>query len=335
MFFSFLVFFYRFTVKPAMPAFPKPKFDYSVNVSKEIKALRKYRDTKPGISIPASKSKNLLIATWNIANLGDQDRQIEHLKIIAELISWYDLIAIQETKDNSQQFQTIVSLLGKSHKFIFSDAGGNRERMAFIYNTNKIEIREEVAELSVPPTDYKFIKLPGVEQQFEGFDRNPYLVNFKVNNFDFALLNVHLYYGSDKEAASINRRCLEVFCVARWADLRSKSKSSFCSTVMALGDFNLPMIDEKDKIYKALLSRGLQLPVHSSKIYSNINNDKAYDQIAFLPGLKDRVISHGIFPFDNILFADLYNSKTPTEFKSYIKYYISDHRPMWMELDIS
>jgi hypothetical protein len=93
------------------------------------------------------------------------------------------------------------------------------------------------------------------------------------------------------------------------------------------------MIDENNKIYKALVARGLQLPDHTSKVYSNISNDKTYDQIAFLPDAKTRIISQGVFPFDNALFADIYQNKTASEFKGYIKYYISDHRPMWMELN--
>jgi hypothetical protein len=67
-----------------MPSFPKPKFTHQVNLSKEIKAIKQYRDTKPGIAIPASKTNNLVLATWNIANLGAQDRTQNHLKIIAE-----------------------------------------------------------------------------------------------------------------------------------------------------------------------------------------------------------------------------------------------------------
>jgi endonuclease/exonuclease/phosphatase family metal-dependent hydrolase len=317
-----------------MPSFPKPNFEHKVNLAKEIKALRTYRDTEPGMQIPASKSANLRIATWNIANLGEQDRQKEHLQMIAEIISWFDIIAVQETKENSEHFRTVMTLLGKQYKFIFSDASGNNERMAFIFNSTKVVLREEVAELAIPPSDYKDVKLPGVKETFAGFDRSPYIVSFKVKNFEFSLLNVHLYFGDDTEAASINRRCLEAYCVGRWADLRSKSKYAFTSNIFALGDFNLPKIDPSDAVYKALVSRGLQLPEHSSKIYSNINNDKAYDQIAFLPGMKSSITSHGIFPFDNIAFAEIYQSKTAAQFKSYLRYYLSDHRPMWMELNI-
>ena len=317
-----------------MPSFPKPRFTHEVNLSQEIKAIRKYRDSKPGIKIPASKPNNLLLATWNIANLGAQEREPAHLKILAEILSWFDLVALQEIKGNSQHFQEIVKLMGPRFHFIFTDASGNNERMGFIYRKSKVQIREEVAELAIPPVDYKNIKLPGVPDKFNGFDRSPYLVSFRVKKFEFSLLNVHLYFGNERETASINRRCLEAFCVGRWVELRSKSKYSFSCNVFALGDFNLPMIDEKNPVYKALVSKGLQLPDHSSKIYSNLNNDKAYDQIAFLPGMKSNILNHGIYPFDNAVFADIYNSKTAVEFRSYIKYYLSDHRPMWIELDI-
>jgi exonuclease III len=319
-----------------MPSFPKPQFSYTVNLSKEIKALRAYRDSKPDLKIPAATASNLRIATWNIANLGAQEREDAHLKIIAEILSWFDIIAVQETKENSADFQKIVGFMGKAYNFIFSDEGGNNERLAFIYNGRKLTLLQEVAELAIPPSEYSSIKITGVAQTFEGFDRSPFMASFRINKFEFTLLTVHLYYGDDTEEKSINRRCLEAYCVGRWAELRGKSKYSFngIKNVFALGDFNLPMIDENNKIYKALVARGLQLPVHTTKIYSNISDDKMYDQIAFLPDAKTRIISQGVFPFDNAAFADIYNSKTKAEFKGYIKYYISDHRPMWMELNI-
>ncbi len=320
-----------------MPSFPKPQFNYTVNLSKEIKALRAYRDSKPDLKIPAATANNLRIATWNIANLGAQEREDTHLKMIAEILSWFDIIAVQETKENSNDFQKIVGFMGKSYNFIFSDEGGNNERLAFIYNGRKIKLLQEVAELAIPPSEFSSIKITGVAQTFEGFDRSPFMASFRINKFEFTLLSVHLYFGDDTEEKSINRRCLEAYCVGRWAELRGKSKYSFngIKNVFALGDFNLPMLDENNKIYKALVARGLQLPIHTTKIYSNISDDKMYDQIAFLPDSKTRIKSQGVFPFDNAAFADIYNSRTKAEFKGYIKYYLSDHRPMWMELDIS
>ena len=319
-----------------MPSFPKPKFSHTVDLSKEIQALRNYMKSDKTLKIPAATSKTLRIATWNIANLGEQDREDSHLKIIAEIISWFDLIAVQETKENYEHFKKIVGFAGTKYKFIFSDAAGNNERLAFIYNSNKLKVLEEVAEYAIPPSDYGDIKITGVAATFNGFDRSPFLVSFSAGNFQFTLMTAHLYYGDDSDPKKLGRRCLEAYAIGRWADLRAKCKYTYnnITDVFAMGDFNLPKIDKDDIIYKALVNRGLQLPDHTSLIYSNINNDQQYDQIAFLPGTKSRILSDGIFPFDNAAFADIYNTKTAVAFRGYIKYYISDHRPMWIELNI-
>ncbi|CAN5697629.1 hypothetical protein BH11BAC3_BH11BAC3_23800 [soil metagenome] len=320
-----------------MPSFPKPKLSHTVDLPKEIAAVRKYMKSDASLKIPVATTKTLRIATWNIANLGEQDREDAHLKIIAEIISWFDLIAVQETKENYEDFKKIVGFAGTKYKFIFSDAAGNNERLAFIYNSKKLKVLEEVAEYAIPPSDYGDIKIKDVAATFNGFDRSPFLVSFAAGNFQFTLMTAHLYYGDDTDPKKLGRRCLEAYAIGRWADLRSKSKYTYngIKDVFAMGDFNLPKIDKDDIIYKALVSRGLQLPDHTSLIYSNINNDQQYDQIAFLPGSKSRILSDGIFPFDNAAFADIYNNNTAVAFRGYIKYYISDHRPMWIELDIT
>jgi endonuclease/exonuclease/phosphatase family metal-dependent hydrolase len=318
-----------------MPAFPKPKFPYAVNVTKEKNNLRKYRDTKPGRQIPAKNKNKLLLATWNIANLGLQKREREHYQLLAEIISWFDLVAIQEVNDNLEGLRGLQNELPKKYKAIFTDEGGNNERMCYLYDSDKIQLLEKIGELSIPPTEYKYIKIDGFTSAFNGFDRNPYLATFKVKSFEFLLLSVHLYYGKN-DVPSIERRCLETFCVARWADLRRKSKYCYTPNIMALGDFNLPKAEKSDPIYKALVSKGLELPDHSSKIYSAIASDSEYDQIAFFPGIKSRLTGQGgVFDYDGGIFPDLYQNHTEGEFKTYLRYYLSDHRPLWMELDVT
>ena len=83
-----------------MPSFPKPTFTFTYHVAEEKKALRTYRDTKPGRQIPKKAPNRLLIASWNIANLGAQDRRDKDHELIAEMVNWFDMIAIQEVKDD-------------------------------------------------------------------------------------------------------------------------------------------------------------------------------------------------------------------------------------------
>ena len=316
-----------------MPAFPKPTFAYNYKVQDEIKALRKWRDTQPGRAIPAKSASRLLVVTWNLANFGVQKRRDDDYQLIAEILSWFDVAALQEVNENLTGLRALQKFLPKKFAVLFSDAAGNNERMTYLYDRNKIKLLEQVGEIAVSPSDHKYVKLPGITQKFTGFDRNPYLAAFKACSFTFLLVNVHLYFGKESEAASIERRCLETYAVARWADLNVKSKYAYATDIIALGDFNLPKVDPADPVYKALTKRGLQLPPHSTEIASAIASDSHYDQVAFFPSQTKQEFTGqcGVFDFDGAVFKSLWQTKTPAQFRSYVKYYLSDHRPLWAE----
>lgn len=312
-----------------MPSFRKPKFSYNFKLVEEIQHLLSHKRKR---HVPEKEESHLLIATWNIANLGLQKRWDDHYILLAEIISWFDIIAIQEVNQNLIGLKALESILPSHYSLIFSDKAGNNERSAFIYDNKKVKLLELVGEIAIAPKDHKYIKIKGFNERFSGFDRNPYLCSFQWNNFTLILISVHAYFGGVHKN-NIERRALEAYAIARYAYLERKSKYAFSKNIITLGDFNLPKVEKGDVVYKALLSKGLQLPIHSTKIYSNINNDKQYDQIAFLPSLKSKVISDGVFDFDNAILSDLWKS-SPKNFKAYLRYYLSDHRPMWMQLKL-
>lgn len=314
-----------------MPSFPRPNFSFSYNVNDEIQHLRDFRDNKPGRSIPTKKATRVLVAAWNIANLGGQDRRQKDYQLIAEIISWFDIVAIQETKDNLEGLRSIQDEL-PGWSLQFSDKGGNDERMAFIFDSNKIFPLEKVGEIAVPPKDIKYIKLPGITQTFKGFDRNPYISTFVCREFEFLLANCHSFFGSANKS-DVNRRALEAYALSRWADLRTKDKDAYVTNIIALGDFNMPKAEPGDPIYNALRNRGLERPPHSTRIASSISTDNEYDQIMFFPGeIGDRYTGNtGVFDFDGGIFPSLWQSKTKKQFNAYLRYFISDHRPLWAE----
>lgn len=314
-----------------MPVFPKPEFAFDYAVADEVGRLRKHKKTR---QIPKRQTGKLLAATWNIANLGAQHRRDPDLSLIAEVIGWFDIVAVQECRENFGDLFDVHAKLPKSFRVLMSDASGNNERMAFLYDSRKLGLLEEVGEIAFPPSRFKSIKLPAVEAQFNGFDRTPYLAAFSVGRTSMMFVNVHLYYG-DEKPASIARRSLETFAVAKWADLRNKSPYSFTRELVAMGDFNMPKCAPGDPIYTALTKLGLDLPAHSTQIGSSISSDANYDQIAFLPETtKNHFTGHkGVFDFDAVLFPALWkDGSNAKNFKTYLRYYISDHRPMWVEL---
>jgi endonuclease/exonuclease/phosphatase family metal-dependent hydrolase len=320
-----------------MPPFKKPTVRYSYDVSSELRALRAYERTKEGRDIPDKAANRLLLATWNIANLGVQERTDADYRLIAEMIGWFDLVAVQESNDHLAGIYAILDHLPNSYRLLFSNAAGNHERLTFVYDSKAVSVLEKVGEVTVPPVEIRAIKLPGVRQTFQGFDRSPYIGSFQANKLRFLLVNAHLYFGSEKKASSIDRRCLEAYAIARWADEREKNKNAFSRDIIVLGDFNLPKVDVNDRVYQALTKRGLHLPDHSTRIGSSVASDSAYDQIAFFPGSTGAKFTgqSGVFDFDGALFHDLWTKqdekKNLTPFLDYVKYHISDHRLLWAQ----
>jgi endonuclease/exonuclease/phosphatase family metal-dependent hydrolase len=316
-----------------MPVFPKPKFDFEYDLSAEITHLRQHKKAR---AIPKREPGKLLVATWNIANLGAQQRRDQHRAIIAEILGWFDIVAIQECRENFGDLFDLHDKLPKSYRVIMSDAAGNNERMAFLYDSKKLAALEEIGEIAFPPSRYKTIKLPGIQQRFDGFDRTPYLAAFAAGSTSLMFANVHLFFGDDKPK-SIARRSLETFAVAKWADLRKRSSFSFTRECVALGDFNMPKREPGDPIFKALTKLGLELPEHSTQIASSISTDAHYDQIAFFPETTRHCFTglKGVFDYDTAIFPDLWQGGTNMKnFRIYLRYYISDHRPMWVQLSI-
>src|ERR1041385_1359184 len=243
-----------------VPAFPKPAFDFPYEAAAEIAALRDYRQTKPGRAVPAKAANRLLLAAWNIANLGVQQRRRQDYQLLAEILRWFALAAGQEVNQNRAGLEAILNELPATYRTIFSDAAGNNERMTFLYDSAKAKPTELVGEVAIPPAELKDVHLPGVTRPFAGFDRNPYLAAFQAGTFRFTLVNVHLYFGDDSERASIERRSLEAFALARWADREVKSKYAYTQDIITLGDFNLPKAEAGNPVFAALPNRGLHLP---------------------------------------------------------------------------
>ena len=124
-----------------MPAFPKPKFVFNFSVDEEVANLQSHKVKR---EVPNKSNDKLLIASWNIANLGLQKRWNEHYQLLAEVISWYDIIAIQEVHDDLSGLRAIEAELPSYYSLVFSDKAGNNERSAFIYDNRIIKQLEEV-----------------------------------------------------------------------------------------------------------------------------------------------------------------------------------------------
>src|SRR5262249_22196794 len=241
-----------------MPSFPKPSFTFDYDADAERAALRQWRDPHPGRAIPAKNTNRLLLATWNIANLGAQDRGPKDYALLAEVISWFDLVAIQEVKNNRRGLDGLMAALPASWRTLYSDAAGNDERMTFVYDSEKVKPRELTGEVAVAPSDLKNVTLPETTvAKFQGFDRNPYIASFQAGPMVFCLVNVHLYYGDDTAIEAIERRALGGFAVAPWGKGGTKSPFAFKPVIAAPGRFHIPEHRPPHPVFKALPRPGI------------------------------------------------------------------------------
>jgi exonuclease III len=254
--------------------------------------------------------------------------------------------------------------MGGDYEWIVNDTAGNNERLGFIFRKGKVTPGRLFGEIALPAKDfpsytvivpYRYRRKDYVEVyynlKFTPFDRNPFLGHFTCAGLDFTLVNVHLYFGSFRNSSKVEerakyaRRVLEIYTLSKWSKKRSKSENSYDNDIILVGDMNIPKMDNDDTAFQALLKSGLTpINVHSKAGGSNLDGSKTYDQIAITPTkIKDRVLEYSIFDFDNAVFKEKWNEleellgkdKANREFNKYVRFHLSDHRPLWMQLDTS
>ena len=307
-----------------------PDFAYDLNTERQA-----LRDTKTARAVPERTTNTLLTATWNLTNFGMQDRSDDDFALMAEVIGWFDLIAIQEIADDLTHLTALMHHLPDTYAVILSDIGGNDERAGFLYDTNKVHRLELAAEVAVPPSDHRYIRMRGVSGAFTGFDRNPYAVAFRAGDLAFTAVSVHLFFGSHAYFNE-DRRALEAYALARWADQRHKAPGAYSQNILVMGDLNLPIRDDSSTVYKALKAKRLILPQHSTTVGSNLAGDKHYDQVAFhAGGMRDAYTDHsGVFDFDRRPFFAGAWDVSPKYFSTAVKRHIADHRPLWAQFAV-
>jgi endonuclease/exonuclease/phosphatase family metal-dependent hydrolase len=222
----------------------------------------------------------------------------------------------------------VLDILGPYWRAVYSDAildaGGNRERVAYIYDKRAATFNGLAAEADEPRKKKGHEYLPEAS-----FWRAPYLASFRAGNFDFVVLTTHIRWGKSNKA-----RIAELQMLADWVDGKRTEKHAEDKDLIVMGDFNIPAID--DDFYKAITSRGLQMPdalvglTHGT----NLQRNKRYDQILHYPMFKNKFANAAgtvdFFISDSHI-KELFpkGGMTRTQFT----YQLSDHLPLWMQIN--
>jgi len=314
--------------------------------------------------VPPKAANTVLLATWNIREFDSAaygERSLECLYYIAEILSHFDLIAVQEVREDLDGLDKVLGILGRSNwEYIVSDVTegkpGNRERMAFVYNKNSVSFNRVAGEIVIPPKQVMTTDGEKVYEPSNQLYRTPYMCGFRVGWSYLLLSTVHILYG--ESTADNPERVAEIETVAEFLAKRSRERQDYDrNNLVLLGDFNIFSPD--DVTMAAIQQAGFQVPEELQYVPpSNVGKKpRHYDQIAFKPKTNrfETTGKAGVFDFFDVVYteedeADYSADMGPAYLKtskgtvrdakgktSYYKTYwrthqMSDHLPMWIQL---
>ena len=244
--------------------------------------------------IPAKVADNLLIATWNIRSFSSLTRKwtatssdspkrdLRGLRAIIEILSRFDVVAVQEVKGNLRALRDTMRVLGDDWGFLMSDITlgdeGNAERLAFLYDRTRVTASGLAGELVVPPERLERIGPNALNEQFV---RTPYAVSFRRGNATFILVTLHVLFGDAEE-----ERLPELQEIADWMRDWARRSNRFHHNLLTLGDFNIDRAGSP--LFDAFTSAGLSVPDQLSNLPRTVfddpgdpDDDAFYDQIAW------------------------------------------------------
>ncbi|WP_299084027.1 endonuclease/exonuclease/phosphatase family protein [uncultured Ruegeria sp.] len=338
--------------------YPIKKWD-TEDRNRTIHYLSKLRKQKQEQIPTRTLKKSLLLATWNIRDLGNEDKRAqddgsgrpgprleESYYYIAEIISAFDVVSVQEV-NSLRALEKVMDILGPSWDHMTTDInpakGGNEERMTFIYDTRKVRFNHTVGQV--------------VSEGHKQFVRTPYYAAFQSGWFKFSLCNVHILYGNYRDTRERVREIDEI------AEFLSERVDRTGENIILLGDFNI--LSQEDETFEPLIRHGWAVPMDH---LTNVTKSKGYDQIAFKVKPEELMLgpsepNSGAFDFFASLFPDdkwedYYKIAKKTGrpmdswdstlnwpakdrmltreeyYRQWRTWQVSDHMPLWVELEI-
>ncbi|RAP59651.1 endonuclease/exonuclease/phosphatase family protein [Oleiagrimonas sp. MCCC 1A03011] len=299
-----------------------------------------------GVPIPERDLReNLLIATWNIREFDSGKggaRTDEAIYYMAEIIDQFDLVAVQEVREDLNALDRLRAALGKHWDCIYTDVTqgrrGNGERMVFLYDTRKVQFGGLAGQLVIPG-DLKTLQ----------FARTPFITNWHCGWARFSLCTVHIYYGT--KSANDKKRVEEIRSLVKLLSKRTRKHTVDRGgekvkingeNLVLLGDFNI--FNRKDQTMEALTEGGRfsVSPELQQVPGSNVDKKKHYDQIAsgsykfrFQPTERAGVFDYYQYVFREAEDAARFETQRgKLSFRQWRTFQMSDHLVMWQEFRI-
>ncbi len=258
----------------------------------------------PRPQLPPVPLGQIRLASFNIRIYSTGSRDDTELGLIADRLQQFDLVAIQELRDEEVVQRTLSILEARGHVYhamISPPVGrGVKERYAFLWRPKKIAPLD-VGTVWPDPAD--------------DFIREPFYASFRAGSFDFTLITIHVIFGD--RIGDRREEALLLDDVYRTIQNSNPDEQD----VILLGDFNLPPEDrgmaEVDFSLDPVLAGDVRTTISDASLYDNFWWDLQY--------LTEWTGAAGIDHFDEAVFGDDDHAALLA---------VSDHRPIWVTLEI-
>ena len=336
--------------------FPKMTQAEKARTIDKILTLKRGLD---GEIAPRRADENLLIASWNLKEFGHTTQRLpETYFYIAEILSYFDLICIQEIKSTLNDLQILLRLLGDDWGYLVNDitegSAGNSERSGYLFNKKRVQLAGLAGEIVLWDT---LTATTTIKQ----LKRTPYITGFTAGWKTFALINVHLQPGDKPD--DVAYRKAEVDLLLQALAYKREHGRLWTENLIVIGDFNFYAGATKDNpAIAAINAAGFREVESLIGVDTNVTKTEAYDHFFLtrneyftLGQSADGKENGGVFePYtyvyqlgEEAVYAEYMKAhytgskdmNDPANQADYFKNYwrknqLSDHFPIWFELVI-
>lgn len=209
-------------------------------------------------------------------------------------------------------------MLGRHWSVVFSDyiadAGGNRERLAFVFDQRRVTFTGLAGSAEGPRRRVGDEYRPTLE-----WWRPPFLASFRAGAFDFIVMAAHVRWGK-----TARKRGAELDALLGWLRERAAETYFGDKDVIAVGDFNV-LAPARD---------GFEVAPGIGAVVTSVAAGRRYDQILCLP--RDRPLftgRGGAIDFASGGVRALFPRRRFGNERW--TWQLSDHLPLWAELEVA
>lgn len=299
-------------------------------------------------AVPARRlERNLLVGTWSLNRFGRDAPLPESLFYMAQTISAFDVVSLQEIDREMGALRELIAILGPEWGYLISDitegVRGNNERFAILYYQPRVAFEHVAGEVVLPE-----------KMLVEGkqFARKPLLASFRAGDFHFRVCTAHIHFGGGGGPEARAHSLEECRTLAAFLGRIAKRDAQ---NIILSGNFNIAKKDSA--AVRAFKGEGFSVPpriIHPT----DVSGTRFHDMTGLLLDDTKRDVtakigrSGSLNPFESVFrledqpayeralrSARRAGSSTMSSAIAYEKFWrtrqLSDHVPLWVELKLS